>query len=436
MQGGIAELSRAGTALISAWAGRPSGLPAAQIFAQSKDGILVERAVGYAYVWPMSEQYILLEDGPMGGAAVFADPERLICAWDMDGVADAFAQMDEARAQGKWLAGFASYELGYALEPKLAPLMPKGRRSPLICFGVFAGPDAGAKRDLMHRALSEQDDAGLDAVEPVWSIAEYNRAFEEVNGYINSGDFYQTNLTFPMTSRHQGSALGLYSRLRAAQPVNYGGVVNLGEGPVLVSRSPELFFKVDDDGVISTRPMKGTVPRGKDAGEDAELVAWLASDPKNRAENLMIVDLLRNDISRVSEIGSVHVPELFTVESYATVHQMVSEVRAQLLDGLSIGDLFTALFPCGSITGAPKIRAMEVIRDLEPEPRDVYCGSMGWIAPTGAMSFNVCIRTLSLFEGGDVRLNVGGGVVYDSTAASEYEEALWKARYTKLPPKG
>lgn len=384
----------------------------------------------------MSERYILLEDGPEGQAQVFANPENVICAWEMDDVATAFAQMEAARADGKWLAGFASYELGYALEPKLAQLMPSGRRSPLVCFGVFDGPDAGAKRDLMHRALHEQDNATLDSVEPVWSEAEYGEAFKAVNGYIKSGDFYQTNLTFPMTSKHEGSALGLYARLRAAQPVNYGGVVNLGEGPVLVSRSPELFFKVDEDGVISTRPMKGTVPRGKDAAEDADLIAWLASDPKNRAENLMIVDLLRNDISRVSEIGSVHVPELFTVESYATVHQMVSEVRAKLLDGLTIGDLFAALFPCGSITGAPKIRAMEVISDLEPETRDVYCGSMGWIAPAGAMSFNVCIRTLSLFEGGDVRLNVGGGVVYDSTAASEYEEALWKARYTKLPPRG
>jgi para-aminobenzoate synthetase component 1 len=383
----------------------------------------------------MSEQYILLEDGPSGQAQVFANPERLICAWDVGDIAQAFVDMEAARADGKWLAGFASYELGYALEPKLNALMPEGRRSPLICFGVFDGPDVDAMRDLMHRAINEHDRAELAPPVPVWSEADYAKAFKVVNAYICSGDFYQTNLTFPMLSKHKGSALGLYARLRAAQPVNYGGVVNFGQGPVLVSRSPELFFKVDDTGVISTRPMKGTVPRGKDAAEDAELVAWLASDPKNRAENLMIVDLLRNDISRVSEIGSVHVPELFTVETYATVHQMVSEVRAKLLDGLSVGELFTALFPCGSITGAPKIRAMEVIRDLEPEPRDVYCGSMGWIAPTGAMSFNVCIRTLSLFDCGDVRLNVGGGVVYDSTAPSEYEEALWKARYTKLPPR-
>jgi len=384
----------------------------------------------------MSDQYILLEDGPDGQAQVFADPERLIVAWEPDEVAQAFADMEAARSAGKWLAGFASYELGYALEPKLAGRMPDGRKSPLICFGIFAGPDADAKRSLMHRATHDQSGADLEPVQAVWSEAEYASAFAVVNEYIKSGDFYQTNLTFPMVSKFEGNVLGLYARLRDAQAVNYGGVVNLGQGPVLISRSPELFFKVDDAGVISTRPMKGTVPRGDDASADDDLVAWLASDPKNRAENLMIVDLLRNDISRVSEVGSVHVPELFTVETYATVHQMVSEVRAKLLDGLSIGDLFTALFPCGSITGAPKIRAMEVIADLEAEPRNAYCGSMGWIAPTGAMSFNVLIRTLSLFEGGDVRLNVGGGVVYDSTASAEYEEALWKARYTKLPPKG
>ena len=383
----------------------------------------------------MGDTYILLEDGPNGEAKAFANPEGLICAWNSDDVGNAFDEMERARASGKWLAGFASYELGYALEPKLANLMPENRRSPLICFGVFDGPDVSVKENLMNKALAEKDNAKLDDPKPTWSEAEYTIPFKVLAEYIASGDFYQTNLTFPLTSKYQGTALGLYAALRSVQPVSYGGVVSFGEGPILVSRSPELFFKVDDDGNIFTRPMKGTVPRGKDACEDAKLIDWLTNDPKNRAENLMIVDLLRNDISRVATLGSVHVPELFTVESYKTVHQMVSEVRATLLNDLSIFDLFKALYPCGSITGAPKIRAMEVIRNLEPEPRDVYCGSMGWISPAGSMSFNVCIRTLSLFAGGEVRLNVGGGIVYDSTAAAEYEEALWKMRYTKLPLK-
>ncbi len=380
----------------------------------------------------MSESYILFDEGPDGGTQAFADPERLIVAWEPEEVADALAAMQEARAAGKWLAGTASYELGYVLEPKLMPRLPKERQAPLICYGVFDGPDAAAARSLAHRGRSEQNEARLDAPEPVWSADDYAAAFGTVKDYISAGDFYQTNLTFPMRSRYEGTALGLYTALRRAQPVKHGALVHLGEGPVFVSRSPELFFRVSAEGVIETRPMKGTVPRGNSQAEDDELVAFLGSDPKNRAENLMIVDLLRNDISRIAKVGSVKVPELFTVETYATVHQMTSLVRAELLDDVTVGDMFHALFPCGSITGAPKIRAMEVINDLEVEARDMYCGSIGWMAPDGQSSFNVAIRTLTLLEDGAVSLNVGGGVVYDSTAASEYEEALWKARYTKL----
>ncbi|KAB7610414.1 aminodeoxychorismate synthase component I [Amylibacter sp. SFDW26] len=380
----------------------------------------------------MSESYILFDEGPDGGTQAFADPERLIVAWEPEEVADALNAMQKARADGKWLAGTASYELGYVLEPKLLPRLPKNRHTPLICFGVFDGPDANAARSLAHRGRSEQADAKLDAPTPVWSADEYEAAFGTVKDYISAGDFYQTNLTFPMRSKYEGSALGLYTALRRAQPVKHGALVHLGEGPVFVSRSPELFFRVSAEGVIETRPMKGTVRRGNSQAEDDELVAFLGSDPKNRAENLMIVDLLRNDISRIAKVGSVKVPELFTVETYATVHQMTSLVRAELVDDVTVSDMFHALFPCGSITGAPKIRAMEVINDLEVEARDIYCGSIGWIAPDGRSSFNVAIRTLTLLDDDAVSLNVGGGVVYDSTAASEYEEALWKARYTKL----
>lgn len=380
--------------------------------------------------------YILFEFDPEGRTQAFAAPDALIVAWEAADVPAAFARMQAAKDAGKWLAGFASYELGYALEPKLADRMPEGRRSPLMCFGVFDGPDEAATAALLAKIEAEQDRAKLSAPTPVWDEATYTKAFNQVADYIASGDFYQTNLTFPMWAEWSGTPEGLFGALSRVQPVNYGGIVNLGEGPVLVSRSPELFYRVDANGVISTRPMKGTVPRGKTEAEDAELKAFLQGDEKNRAENLMIVDLLRNDISRVAELGSVKVPELFTVESYATVHQMTSLVQAQMRDGVSIGEMFTALFPCGSITGAPKIRAMQVINDLEDAPRDIYCGSIGWIAPDGASAFNVGIRTLSLDADGRARLNVGGGVVYDSTAPSEYEEALWKARYATLLPQG
>ena len=182
--------------------------------------------------------------------------------------------------------------------------------------------------------------------------------------------------------------------------------------------------------------MKGTAPRDPDPLRDADLRKGLRRDTKNRAENLMIVDLLRNDISRIAQIGTVRVPELYTVESYATVHQMVSRVQGRLLPDTALSRIFAALFPCGSVTGAPKVRAMEIIHALEPHPRGAYCGAIGWAAPDGRAAFNVAIRTLTLHPDGAAVLNVGGGVVADSNAEAEYEEALWKARFADLTPRG
>lgn len=355
----------------------------------------------------------------MGAGTWFDAPEDLIVAHNADQISAAFAQMDAARAAGKWLAGYATYELGYALEPKLAHRMPEDRHLPLLRFGVYQGPGLKA---LTHGS------AHLTDPRPRWDEARYQKAFDQVNAYIGAGDIYQANLTFPMDAEYSGSSEALYAALSTRQPVGQGALVLQDDLPDLLSRSPELFFRTTSAGVIETRPMKGTQPRSEDPEEDAKHVAFLQADEKNRAENLMIVDLLRNDISRVAELGSVHVPELFKVESYATVHQMVSLVRANLREGVSLGDVFEALFPCGSITGAPKVRAMEILNDLEPEARDIYCGTIGWAAPDGRSDFNVAIRTL-MVEDGKATLNVGGGVVWDSTGPSEYEEALWKARY-------
>jgi para-aminobenzoate synthetase component 1 len=273
--------------------------------------------------------------------------------------------------------------------------------------------------------------AGLGDITPRWSYVRYAEAFAEVNRNIGKGDIYQANLTFPIDAEAHGSAEALYAALQARQTVGHGVLVEQDGLPDLLSRSPELFFRTDASGLIETRPMKGTQPRSDDPVDDARRRDFLRQDEKNRAENLMIVDLLRNDISRVAETGSVHVPELFAVESYATVHQMVSLVRARLRPDAGLAEIFAALFPCGSITGAPKIRAMEILADLEPWPRDIYCGTIGWAAPDGASSFNVAIRTVML-EDGRATLNVGGGVVWDSTATSEYEEALWKARFAQM----
>ncbi|WP_082005610.1 aminodeoxychorismate synthase component I [Halocynthiibacter namhaensis] len=368
---------------------------------------------------------IFFDDGLLGqdaGGTWFRAPKRVISADTAEDVPAALLALNDAEKSGEWLAGFASYELGYALIDKLRGRMPTTRDTPLLCFGVFDEPLPGGAE--MSGA------AELSGPAPRWDLARYRRAFDEVKHYIGSGDCYQINLTFPMDSQMSGDAKALYAQLVDRQKVQHGAYVDLG-GAQFLSRSPELFFRTDGR-MIETLPMKGTVARGLSSEEDAARIKWLQNDEKNRAENLMIVDLLRNDISRVSMPGTVTVPELFDVQTFATVHQMVSRVRAQLAPDQGLAEIFRALFPCGSITGAPKIRAMEIIDDLEDSPRGIYCGAIGWSGPGGQRSFNVAIRTLSLFDEGRVRLNVGGGVVWDSTAPSEYEEALWKARYAEI----
>jgi len=359
--------------------------------------------------------------GPCGGdGTVFAAPRALIEARAPAEVPAALAAMDAARAEGHWLAGYASYELGYVLEPRLAPLMPTLCRLPLIRFGVYDAPAAAAPL--------VAGDAMLGPFTPLWDAARYALAFSQAHDLIGAGDIYQTNLTFRQQASAAGTAGALYAGLSRGQAVGFGVLVEQAGLPALLSRSPELFFRTDAAGIIQTRPMKGTLPRSADPEEDARLRDLLARDPKNRAENLMIVDLLRNDLSRICALGSVRVPALFRVETYATVHQMTSLIEARLLPGTALSEIFRALFPCGSVTGAPKVRAMEVIRALESDARDIYCGTIGWAAPDGRADFNVAIRTM-MVEDGIADLSVGGGVVWDSTAAAEYEEALWKARF-------
>ena len=232
----------------------------------------------------------------------------------------------------------------------------------------------------------------------------------------------------PITSRWSGDPRTAFWSLIIRQPVHYGALVDLG-GPVILSRSPELFFKVDGDGWIETHPMKGTAPRGTTPQEDAAIVAAMLADEKTQAENRMIVDLLRNDISIISEVGTLSVPKLFAVETYPTVHQLVSHVRAKLRPRIGLPEILAALFPCGSITGAPKMWAMRILAELEVGSRDVYCGAIGWCDPAGPMRFSVAIRTLTLFNTGKAVFNVGGGIVIDSNAEAEYDECLLKAKF-------
>lgn len=261
--------------------------------------------------------------------------------------------------------------------------------------------------------------AGLDG-------EQHRRCVEQIRRWIADGDCYQINLTFPLAGRLYGHPLALYSRLRQRQPVRYGAYLSVAEKTVL-SFSPELFFERRGDRVLA-RPMKGTAPRGATPAEDeANRLALLASD-KERAENIMIVDLLRNDLGRLAAPGKVRVDSLCDAEAYPSLWQVVSTVSAEL-PGVTLFDLFRALFPCGSITGAPKIRAMQRIDELEAAPRGLYTGSLGWLAPGGDCRFNVAIRTLEVQPDRRVRLGVGSGIVIDAVADAEYAECLLKASF-------
>ena len=364
--------------------------------------------------------------GPSPGGARFAAPRRVIRADRPEEVPAAFEAIERARADGFWLAGVLSYELGYLFSHRLADLMPRERAVPLILFGAYDAP--AAPREAVADPVSTLP------LNPLISQQDYEAAFARVQEYIAAGDVYQINLTFPLAGETTASPRELYAALRARQPVGHGCLVE-AEDFALLSRSPELFFAVDAARRATVRPMKGTVARGATPEADAAAAAWLQASEKNRAENLMIVDLLRNDLSRIARPGSVRVPKLFEIETYATVHQMTSTVTADLVENLDFARICAALFPCGSVTGAPKIRAMQIIRELEAHPRGAYCGAIGWLAPSGAMEFNVAIRTLHL-RAGRVTLNVGGGVVHDSRGPEEWEEALCKAAFATRPPRG
>jgi para-aminobenzoate synthetase/4-amino-4-deoxychorismate lyase len=317
--------------------------------------------------------------------------------------------------------------LGYFLEPKLAPLAPPRRAVPLLWFALFRAPKVLSKHDAAGwLTASEGGRAYAGPLRFSETPESYARKFEAVQEYIRAGDVYQINLTFPAEFVFQGDPLALFSRLWPRAMSGHGAYVFDGKRDIL-SFSPELFFSIEN-GMVTARPMKGTAPRGADAESDSALRDRLAANEKDRAENLMIVDLIRNDFGRLAKTGSVRTESLFTVETYPTVHQMVSTVKAELRGGVTVEDLVRGVFPCGSVTGAPKIRAMEIIRELEAGPRGVYCGAIGHFAPDGSASFNVAIRTLTI-SGNAGSLGVGSAVVADSRVADEFDECILKARY-------
>ena len=304
----------------------------------------------------------------------------------------------------------------------------------IVATGLPAGEEAdaharvaGIRERLCAAPSSSSNDASLKAprLRSNFRRADYLWAVERAREYIAAGDIFQVNLSHRLEGEWEGAAWPLYERLRAASPVSYGAYLDLGAIKVL-SASPERFLKLDT-GRIETRPIKGTCPRGHTPDEDRALGAGLRASEKDRAENLMIVDLLRNDIGKVSRVGSVGVPKLFDLERHASVWHLVSTVTGELRPGLDAVDLLRACFPGGSVTGCPKIRAMEIIEELEPVRRGVYCGAIGYLSFTGAMDTNIAIRTLVLRDG-RMDLQVGGAVTYDSEPEAEYAETLAKGR--------
>jgi para-aminobenzoate synthetase/4-amino-4-deoxychorismate lyase len=365
---------------------------------------------------------------------LFEGPSAVIEAFEASAVTPALDEMERRLAAGAHLAGFFAYELGYVLEPRLGALLPQQRDVPLLWFGVFDAPamldHAGVDQLL---GLDREGQCRISDFDVTMAREDYRSRFGRVKSLIAAGDIYQLNLTFKARFDYKGPAKALYARLREKQPVAHAALIETPDFAV-ISASPELFLEIDA-GKALTRPMKGTARRGVTLEQDRELAQWLHDDPKSRAENLMIVDLMRNDLGRVCETGSVTVSDLFTVETFETLHQMTSGVRGTLRGDVDLAQLAASVLPPGSVTGAPKLRAVEIIRELEAEPRGVYTGAIGMFGPDGAARFNVAIRTLTLFPDGRGEIGIGSGVVQDSQADDEYDECLLKMKFLSHPPR-
>lgn len=357
---------------------------------------------------------VLLEfqDKPL----LFAHPRRVIVCHDPGQLRACFDAVERAIADGYHVAGYFSYEAGYAFEPALA--CAKGSGFPLMCLGVF--DHLRHERPPVQRLPFQVSDLRASL-----SRDDHARDIALIQDHIRDGDVYQITYCLKQLFSFRGSAYDLYRRLLASQAVPYPAYIETDRYHIL-SLSPEMFIHKRGAHVL-TRPMKGSWPRG---GLYHDLLGGLLLkfDPKNRAENVMIADLLRNDLGRIGM--GVSVPSLFKVARYKTIFQMTSTVAAVVPPGITFLDLFRAVFPSGSVTGAPKVRAMEIIRGLERAPRHVHTGAIGWITPQRDLFFNVPIRTL-LIEGHQGEMGVGGGIVWDSTAQGEWDEVSWKARFLR-----
>ncbi|MFW3169703.1 aminodeoxychorismate synthase component I [Geodermatophilus sp. CPCC 206100] len=372
----------------------------------------------------MSGPWARFDDLRAGQSLRCPPPFEVLTAVRPDQVAGVLQRVHDATDAGCWAFGYVAYEAGAGLDPQLPGGSPAPGEPPLVWFGLCDAPE-------QVDPVTPPDAAGLptSAWRPDWTAAQHAGAVAAVREHIAAGETYQCNLTDRLRSTVPGDPEELYARLALAQCGAYNAYLDLGRYAV-ASASPELFFEWAGD-VVRTRPMKGTAPRGRTTAEDREQRHRLRSSGKEQAENLMIVDLLRNDLGRVAEVGSVVVDELFAVERYPTVWQMTSAVSARVQPGVGLLDLFRALFPCGSVTGAPKRRTMQLIDELEPTPRGVYCGAVGLVAPPSApfrARFNVAIRTAVVDRAsGAAVYGAGGGITWGSEAAAERAELHAKA---------
>jgi len=368
--------------------------------------------------------FVLLDDarGSGAGARLYTRPIRVVTAHTLAEVRPALAALRAAAAEGLHAAGWLAYEAGAALVDRTSAAETA---EPLLWFGLFDGYQSLAA-DEVPALLPDPAGAWAAAPQPVISRDSYGERLARAQALIEAGDIYQANLTFQAAVPFAGHPHALYARLRRAAAAGYGALIDTGERQLL-SLSPELFVELKG-GALTCRPMKGTARRGSDAASDVALAEALAGDPKQRAENLMIVDLMRNDLSRVAAPGSVAVPALFTVETFPTIHQMTSTVTARLAPERDGVDVLEALFPCGSITGAPKQRAMQVIADCEEGPRGAYTGAIGRLDAHGDAQFNVAIRTLTIRDD-QATMGLGSGIVADSREDGEWAESLAKGAF-------
>ena len=406
-----------------------------------------------AEVYALVEQTpatVLLESAMPPGASgaehwsrLFTAPSRILAVNEPAAIPEIFAEIEKAVAAGGFAAGYFAYECGGFFEPT-APICSKPGGEPLAWIGIYPqcyvfDHETGAFVDGDPPGLAslpKANEAQSQAAEtqPVASLGineqEYSERIAAIHEWIRAGDVYQLNFTFPLRIAAPGSPAALYARLSRRQPVQYSAFLHPHPGRHILSFSPELFFRVDDErGTrrITTRPMKGTAPRGRTNQEDRDRATWLKNDEKNRSENVMIVDLLRNDLGRLCNFGSVRVENLFAVERYETLWQMTSTVTGTLRREVDFRQIFRALFPCGSVTGAPKVRAMQLLAEIESTPRGIYTGAIGFFSRERTV-FNVAIRTLEL-ECGSGRMGVGSGIVIDSKAAGEFRECALKAEF-------